>query len=552
MATETSSGSRFKTVSTTDSQSGVASGSLFFSDARSCKEWLREIPLTNIAQAQQTILDSLRVVNRNSSFLAIERLTSMELLRDKVAFLLAEQRGKYASKTIPLSATDYAAWAVSRNLIAEMEAGYRRCWTDAANEGDQLSNHAALIIQRIMRYIGLQMLMAGFIYRKFDDALWMRLHMQWMEAEDRHIIHTKVKDSVGSTDGYSSIAQAYTAVLMGQLANIHELSARQIDFVDAVLKRFGHKVAVQFELPNARANSYCVVDLLSNAGAQFYEPATSATHVRLLDISELSKSLRRRLKKLSAGEEPGTLDLPADWSIADALHNLQRLHQVWCEGSMSRPIATIPEEREAVLSFGITETHFILSGDLFEQPGVKRELSRAEMADIAMFGKVSESTIRAKYAEFNYGTETWGIIDESRGAFRLMRPNNSPRGVAIGKLVGIKVGKTSDFYLGVVREIVEELEGVVIVTIAMLPGKPEPISVRAGELLARTATTFVQGFRLPPMEGLKAKESLIVPSNLVHKGSGMDIFHHGHGSQKEVTLVEYVERGIDFDRIAIA
>ena len=152
-------------------------GSLFFTDARTCKEWLKSIPLTNIAQAQQNILDSLRVLNRSPEFVALERLTCMELMRDKVAFLLTEQRARYAGKTIPLAHGDNAAWMVSRTLLTEMESGYRRCWTDAAGEDSPLATHAALIVQRIMRYIGLQMLIAGFIYRRFDPALWMRLHL---------------------------------------------------------------------------------------------------------------------------------------------------------------------------------------------------------------------------------------------------------------------------------------------------------------------------------------------------------------------------------------
>ncbi len=536
-------------------------GSLFFSDARSCKAWLKSIPLTNIAQAQQTILDSLRIVNRSGELAPLERLTCMELMRDKVAFLLSEQRARYSGKTIPLSAVDYAAWNVSRNLISEMEAGYRRCWTDANGVNEELTTHAALIIQRIIRYIGLQMLMVSFIYRRFDNALWMRLHLQWMEAEERGLTHVQMKDTVGSLDGYSSVAQAYTAVLLGQLANVYELSPRQIDFVDGVLKRFGHKVSILTEpppvlqgvpSPSSSLPPLCSVDLLSNAGAGFHESITPAAHVRILDVSDLSRSLRRRLKKLSAGEEPASLDLPADWSANDARDNLQRLHQLWCEGNAARPMLSVPEEREAILSFGITETHFILSGDLFEQPGVKRELTRQETNDIAMFGKVSESTIRAKYADFNYGTETWGIIDESRGAFHVMRPANSPRGVAIGKLVGIKVGKAGIFYLGVVREIIEETEGQIMVTISMLPGKPEPISVRSGDMRARISTSYVQGFRLPPMEGLKIQETLIVPPSLAQKGRGIDIFHQGHGNPKQVTLVDFVERGVDFDRVIIA
>jgi len=526
-------------------------GSLFFTDARTCKEWLKSIPLTNIAQAQQNILDALRILNRSPDFVALERLTCMELLRDKVAFLLSEQRARYAGKTIPLSHGDNAAWMVSRTLLTEMESGYRRCWTDAAGEESPLTAHAALIVQRIMRYIGLQMLIAGFIYRRFDPALWMRLHLQWMEAESRGLATRKVKDSIGSLDGYSTVLQAFTAVLLGQSANIYELTPRQIDFVDAVLKRFGHKVTIGTEAAPNPHGMICAVDLLSNAGCAFRTNLEPAEHVRMLQLEDLSRSLRRRIKKLGEGEDPATMDLPAEWSSADAREQLVRLHRVWCEGTSGRPPATIPDEKEVQLTFGISETHFFMSGDLFEQPDVKRELTRQEMNDITMFGKVSEATVRARYAEFNYGTEKWGIVDESRGYLRLLRPANSSHGVAIGKLVGIKIGKQDAFYLGVVRELSEELDGQIYATLAMLPGKPEATSVRSSDNRNRGGGQYVQGFRLPAMEALKIPETLVVPASFAQKGRGIDIFLPAHGSPKMVKLLDFVERGVDFDRVTI-
>ncbi len=535
----------------TQATPNIKPGSLFFTDARSCKDWLKAIPLTNVPQAQQKIVDALRNFNRSADVIALERLTCMELLRDKVAYLLTEQRARYAGKTIPLMHSDITAWTVSCTLISEMEAGYRRCWADATHEGAALFIHGALIIQRIIRFIGLQMLIAGFIYRRFDPALWMRLHMQWLEAENRHLVDKRVKDSIGAIDGYSSVEQAYTAVLLGQAANIHELTPRQIDFVDAVLKRFGHKVKIAREVGANPQGLVCAIDLLSNAGADFHSMINATDHTRALNVEELSKSLRRRLKKLGEGDDPTTLDLPAEWSVADAQSQLTRLHRIWCEGTSSRPPATVPNEKDAILTFGITETHFFVSGNPFQQPGVKSELTRQEMADIEMFGKVSESTIRARYADFNYGTETWGIVDESRGHLRLLRPANSAHGVAIGKLVGIKIGKQESFFLGVVRELAEELDGRIFATVAMLPGKPEATTVRASDTRSRTPN-YVQGFRLPPMEALKIPETLIVPSNLSHQGRGVDIFHPGHGSPKEVKIAEFIERGLDFDRVTIS
>ena len=535
----------------TPSASNTNPDSLFFVDAKGCKDWLKSIPLTNIAQAQQNILDALRIVNRSQDFQPLERLTCMELLRDKVAYLLTEQRARYAGKTIPLTHGDNAAWQVSRNLLSEMESGYRRCWTDAAADDSPLEVHAALIVQRIIRYIGLQMLIAGFIYRRFDSALWMRLHLQWMEAESRTLVNKRVKDSVGSIDGISTVQQAYTAVLLGQSANIHELTPRQIDFVDAVLKRFGHKVEVRHAGMPGGLGLQCAVDLLSNAGCGFAAHFEAAEHIRLLQLDELSKSLRRRIRKLAEGEDPASMDLPAEWSPADARDQMIRLHRLWCEGTSLRPPATIPSETQAHLTFGISPTHYFMSGNFFEQPDVKRELTRQEMNDINMFGKVSASTIRARYAEFNYGTEAWSVVDESRGYLRMLRPANSSNGVAIGKLVGIKIGKQDTFYVGAIRELAEELDGVVYVTVAMLPGKPEAISVRSADNRNR-AGTYVQGFRLPPMDSMKTPETLVVPAALAHKGRGIDIFHPGHGSPKEVKVLDFVERGIDFDRVTIS
>ena len=526
-------------------------GSLFFTDARTCKEWLKSIPLTNIPQAQQNILDALRLLNRSPDFVPLERLTCMELTRDKVAFLLTEQRSRYAGKTIPLSHGDNAAWLISRTLLTEMESGYRRCWSDAVTEDSPLVGHAALIIQRVIRYIGLQMLIAGFIYRRFDPALWMRLHMQWIEAESRDLVTKRVKDSIGSIDGYSTVLQAFTAVLLGQSANIYELTPRQIDFVDAVLKRFGHKIElVRESAPNSQ-NLVCAIDLLANAGCSFHAQVEPADHVRFLKLEDVSKSLRRRIKKLADGENPASMDLPADWGPADAREQLSRLHKLWCEGTATRTPATIPDDKESQLTFGISATHFFMSGDLFEQPDVKRELTRQEMNDITMFGKVSESTIRSRYAEFNYGTETWGIVDESRGFLRMLRPANSSHGVAIGKLVGIKIGKQEGFYLGVVRELVEELDGTIFATLAMLPGMPEATSVRSTDNRNRGGGSYVQGFRLPPMDALKIPETLVVPAAFAQRGRGIDIFHAGHGSPKMVKVLDFVERGVDFDRVTI-
>ncbi|MBL8515381.1 MAG: hypothetical protein JNM76_00315 [Betaproteobacteria bacterium] len=522
--------------------------SLPFTDARSCKDWLKEIPLTNAGQAQRLMLEAVRNLNR-ADFPALERLTCLELMRDKVSFVQAEQRSRYAGKTVPLSSADMAVWDTSRQLVEEMEAGYRKCF-ELVGQGDtSVEPHLALIIQRTMRYIGLQMLFAGILYRRFDPGLWMRLHLQWIEAESRGLALNKVKDSVGSIDGVSSVTAAYVAILLAQLARTHELGTRQMDFLDAILKRFAAKVTVSLSPVSARPGHLLSVDLFTNAGASTDPGARESDHVRFLDVTALSKSLRARVVKLQEGESPAAMSLPTDWPVGEMTTQLRRLHKLWCEPVPMLPPGIVPSQTHAIVCFGLDQFHYFLTGAPFEQPGRKRELSRQELNDIAMFGKVSEQTMKSLYVEVKFTTESWGIIEETRGALKLMRPGNSAQGLAVGRLMGVRLSVQSPWMVAVVSAILAEADGTHHATLTLLPGAPAAVAVRAADQRNRTGSQYVPALTLPAVPALNVEETVLIPSNLTPPGRGVDIALTGQAQGKEITVHEVIERGVDFERV---
>lgn len=525
---------------------------MFFTDARTCKDWLTGLPLTNIPGAQQMVLDGLRLLGR-SDFDPIERLKCLELMRDKIAFLQGEQRSRYFGKSLPLSSNDNTAWMIGCSLLEEMESGYRQCLTVAEIEQGELARHTALMMQRVVRYIGAQMQFCAMIYRRFDPQLWGRLHGQFLAAERAEVLDERIKDSLEGDIGLSSVMESYTQVVLTQASYLSEMTAQQMDFMDALLKMWTRKVRVQ---PLGRgvesdATHPLSVDLGKQLGARpVAGDAMNISH-RVLDVESLSKSIRRRIHALQAGEEPVSLGLPAEASALEALTQMQRLHKLWCEGAPPRPPAKIPEEQSAGLAFGIPEIHFFVSeGKQFEQPDKTRELSRQEKDDISMFGQVSSRTAQLKLSDHNFVTEDWGVIDEMLGAFRLMRPNNASKGVAIGRVVAMRLGPKSPFYLGVIHALVQENDGRIVITVNVLPGRPEPIAARAGDSRNRGAgNPWVQAFRLPAIERLGVPETLVVPSGLAGRGRGVEIWRDGES--KEATVYEVLERGGDFDRITV-
>ena len=518
-----------------------------FVDARTCREWLSSLPLTNIPQAQYLVLEALRGLAKDEKFDPLERLKCLELVREKVAYLQGEQRTRYFGKSLPLSSNDTDTWRSSRSLLEELEAGYRRCLAAAA-PGAALESHQALISQRIARYLGAQMLFHAIIYRRFDPALWERLHALYAQVEAAGKADEIVKDSLEGEDGTSSATEAYVRVVLMQAAYLSEVTAPQMDFIAALLRLWVRRVPVKRKpAEGAGALSPLVVDLGKAIGARPQLSSEVGESQRVLDVEQLSRSIRKRIHGLQNGEEPAALGLPAEVPASDALDQLKRVHRLWCEGAPPRPSAKVPQEKSAGLVFGLNEIHFFITGGkVFEQPDKKRELTRQEKQDIEVFGRVSERTQAMMLSELNYTVENWSVVDEMLGAWRLMRPPTSSRGVTIGRLVAMRVGDTAPFLLGKVSALSLETEGV-IATVALFPGKPEAVPVRAGDARNRPTAQWSQGFRLPALEKAKVPASMVVGAGVAGRGRGVEVWD---GGPKEHTVEEVLDHGTDFDRVS--
>jgi hypothetical protein len=423
----------------------------------------------------------------------------------------------------------------------------------AEAEQGELARHGALMTQRVMRYLGAQMLFHAAVYRRFEPALWTRLHQLYAQAERLAITEERVKDSLEGEEGVSTVVEAYAHVVLMQAAYLSEMTAPQMDFAEALLRLWIRKVRVMREPPphaDALVAFPLSVDLTRQIGARPLAVDDVRPGHRILDVEQLSKSIRRRIRGLQNDEEPVSLGLPAEASALDALHQLQRLHKLWCEGAPPRPPAKVPEETTAGLAFGVNEIHFFVTGGkVFEQPDKKRELTRAENNDLAMFGRVTERTQSLMMGDLNFAVEQWGVIDEMLGAWRLQRPPTASKGVAIGRLVAMRLGESAPLFLGEVSALVQETDGKIVITVRLFPGRPEAVAVRAADARHRQNAQWTQGFRLPALEKLNIPASLVVPGSMALRGRGVEVW--SEAGPKEATVYEVLDHGSDFDRVTV-
>jgi len=141
------------------------------------------------------------------------------------------------------------------------------------------------------------------------------------------------------------------------------------------------------------------------------------------------------------------------------------------------------------------------------------------------------------------------VVDEMLGAWRLQRPPTASKGVAIGRLVAMRLGDSAPFYLGEISALVQETDGKVVITVTLFPGRPEPVAVRAGDARNRANAQWSQGFRLPPLEKLNIPASLVVPGGMALRGRGVEVW--SEAGPKEHTVYEVLNHGTDFDRVTV-
>ena len=514
----------------------AADASLFFTDSRGCKTWLGGLPLSNLSQALSSVLDALRVFNR-APFDPLGRLKCLELIRDRVAFMVGEQRTRVFARPLPHGPGDLSAWETTRLVLEELEGGYRR----ALAEPD-LAAHAALATQRVIRYLASQMVHHAVVYRPFDPALWQRLHQAYESAEQGGFAEEKVKDSLEAEGGASSVAEAYAQAVLLDAAGAHEMNAAQRLFAEALLKLWGRKLKVLRDAPaDASPIQPMVVDLRGSEVAAAAPGDSITGSQRVILVEELGRSIRRRLRVLQAGEDGTTLGLPAAALGVDLPTELQRLVKRWCEAGSPEPPLNPVSGKQAGLVFGLNDAHFFVSGGkAFEQPGKEREMTTQEKNDIAVFGRVTERTqsMMATTNQPSFTVDLWEILAEGLGSMRVRRRTGS-RGAAIGRLIAVRAAAGAPFQVGMIRALYNQADGIEAV-IALYPGKPEALA-------ARTTGPWAQAIGLPAIEKLGVPATILVPTNMAYRGRTLQV--RGEEGVREVKVEEVLEREPEFARV---
>ena len=516
-----------------------------FTDAASCAEWLRSVPLVNVAPSHDRILGQIEELNC-FELEPTERLRIMELLVEPSVFLQSELARKFTGKPVPLAKQERD---VFHNVVALWDAlshGYRHCLHSISEGNPALSGLRALVCQRALWCSGQRIAEHTKPFQELSGEDWKLLHRVFAIAEGLGVLDAQVSDPVLNTRKTTCL-QTYVQTLLLQLAsNPSERSPKQMVMVVRWLGDLAQKVRIgRDRAPASGGLAPLAVDLASGRGA--VHEALSGECVRFVQIDELAGSIRSRVALLRKGDTPAALGLGEDASASVAEQLLLVVHRQWCEEPKARSSSRRAVDAPVQVCFGLAAIHYYISGKPFRQPVAATELTKAQRDEIATFGRIATRQDDTHSEQQGFALENWILREESPGGMRIERSLDGGRARLVQQqLIAVRPADAKSFMLGVVRWLSVSGEADLRAGVRIFPGLAKCVAVRATGLNA-ASEPCVQALLLPPLAALSSPAALILPAGWYRPKRMVEVFSD---AAKEILLEGVIDRGIGFERVS--
>jgi hypothetical protein len=491
-----------------------------FRDAESCVQWLNQLQLTNLQLAHSQLLTQISEFNR-MPLDGLERLNTLELLRDTVHYVQRDFAKRLISRPLPLSDSELVTLLSIVKLWQAVALGYQLCLQERITGDKRLGKRGALLCQRCLLYSGLAILEYLRTGYEFDPALWQHLHSLYAFAEGQALQHKEIPDAFNGNMPLSSCRNVYVKILLTCHARTPELTRSQLQMLDAWLSEWSELVPVQRSYTASKGDAQpLALDLGGTQGLQPIQFSAHRPNMRYLTMMPLSKMLRVKTILLQQGQTPRQLKLGDNYSAPECIELLTHLHRCWCEDNSTRFANRTPGSQSVQLCYQTENINALLSG------------------------KPASGS--------NPALEGWQLENQSLLGAMLARVDSTGARLASRQLVVLRIGDAETFKLGVTTWVTVTRAGQLRIGLRYLPGTVQATMLQtaaAKESAAMGSST--PALLLHPVPALKTPASLIVPNGWFEPGRMIEIRQQNGTTQKAKTGFS-VERGIDFERISFA
>lgn len=519
-----------------------------FTDVASCAQWLNQLQLTNLQRAHSQLLAQITELN-SYPMRGLERLNTLELLRETVEHIQADLAKKLIDKALPLNELELTVFVSIKKLWQTMVVGYQRVLQSYIAGDKQLVNYGALLCQRCLLYTGAEIfehLRTGY---EFDTKLWHQLHELYAYAELQNFHQTTVSNPLAPQATQTSCTSSYVKTLLASHANPAELTHWQLQKIDLWLSQWSGSVTLAYNYRLSKGDSQpLATDLASSEGLQRVEGLPQTDTLRYLAMVPLSKLLRVKIILLNQGHTPQQVGLGDQVGSESCLELLNTLHKFWCEKESKRSANRRPMARLTEVSYPLEGIYSQVAGRTFSAQSHSNQARQARQA-FEILGHARPNPTHKTQTAIGYPLENWQIDNESTMGARLTR-GEAGGGRLNGKhLIAVRPSDAQTFMLGCTAWAVVNRQGKLEIGVRYLPGIPEAISINSTGINPLNTETSAAALLLPALPSLKTPASLIVPPGWFQPKRVIEIFQID-GEMIRVQLGFSVERGMNYERVS--
>lgn len=522
-----------------------------FKDPASCEQWISRLQFTNLHAIHNLLRSQIGEFNRYP-MRVLDRLNTLEKLRETVATVQTDYAKKLVAKKLPLSDEEYAILTSIIGLWQGMLTGYQRCLQDFMDGDAQMAKYGVMLCHRFMLYGSLQIiehLRSGY---EFDGELWQQLHALYSFTEGNGLQHEKIKDALhGAAQGISCHTM-YAKILLTCHARPSELTRNQLQLLDRWLTLWTDVITIERRCVVSKGDAPpLAVDLSGEKGLQDIGQVTQSDHWRFLAMVPLSKLLRVKSILLQQGQSPLHLDLGSEFYGVDCVAFLNQLLHLWCEGASDRSAERHNVKLSAKLGTGFDLIYAHLSGKpikLSKTSSPSPEVDTAAHKQIATVGHTFASTNLPDIENL----ENWFIENESILGARLLRETKEGERIGNNQLIALRTKDANAFMLGTVTWRSMTRSGHLRMGVQYLPGVAQAVTLKIqGKGDETSIVKAIPALLLPEITTLKISASLIVPRDTFQANLQCEMTLSTK-DKNNIKMGFSVLNGIDFERISFS
>jgi cyclic-di-GMP-binding protein len=515
-----------------------------FKNPASCEQWLSRLQFTNLHAVHNLLRAQIDEFNR-FPLSVLERLNTLEKLRETVATVQADYAKKLIAKKLPLSDEEFAILTSIIGLWQGMLTGYQRCLQDFMEGDAQLAKYGVLLCHRFLLYGSLQIiehLRSGY---EFDGTLWQQLHALYSFTEGNGLQHEKINDDLHGSGLATSCHTLYAKMLLACHAKPAELTRAQLQLMDRWLIQWTQVITIERRCIVSKGDAPpLAVDLNSNKGLQDFQQITQSDHLRYLAMVPLSKLLRVKSILLQQGQSPQQLELGNEFYGVDCVAFLNQLLQLWCEGCSDRSAERQNVTISAKLACGFDLIYACIANKPFKPASTTAEAGTAAHKHIASTGHAFTESGFSDIEQL----ESWTIENESILGARLLRENKEGERIGNNALIALRTKDAKAFMLGTVSWRSVKRSGQLQLGVQYLPGVAQAVILKSIDTGSSQGKAIAALF-LPAIAALKIPGSLIVPRDVFRANLLFELVQP-NSEKFSLKMGFSVSSGVDFERVS--